>query len=225
MYSAAHWAALGICYNTGQDRVAGSRLYVQDSIYDKFIEILTSAVKATSIDNGFDEKRSGYTSGGPLVSKAQFDRVWGYIDAGKVEGAKVILGGERRNTKGYFVDPTIFTDITTDMKIVKEEIFGPVLSIGRFKTEEEGVALANSTSYGLGAGLHSTDASQCMRVSGLLEAGTVWINQYNILSNNVPFGGKKQSGIGCELGSYALKEYTSVKAVHWNIGERLQWPL
>ncbi|KAJ3723071.1 NAD-aldehyde dehydrogenase [Lentinula raphanica] len=199
---AAAWSALGICYNTGQDCTAGSRIYVQDSVYDKFIDILVSTVKET-------------------VSKAQFDRVWGYIDAGKAEGAKVVLGGERRNTKGYFVDPTIFTDVNSDMKI----IFGPVLSIGRFKTEEEAVALANNTTYGLGAGLHSTDASQCMRVSGLLEAGTVWVNQYNVLSNNVPFGGKKQSGIGRELGSYALEEYTSIKAVHWNIGEKLQWPL
>ncbi|KIK65357.1 hypothetical protein GYMLUDRAFT_38805 [Collybiopsis luxurians FD-317 M1] len=218
---AAAWAALGICYNTGQDCTAGSRLYVQDSVYDKFIDVLVSKVKATVIGNGFDQK----SGGGPLVSKAQFDRVWGYIDAGKAEGAKVALGGEKRNTKGYFVDPTIFTDVTSDMKIVQEEIFGPVLSVGRFKTEEEAVALANSTTYGLGAGLHSTDASQCMRVSGLLEAGTVWVNQYNLLSNNVPFGGKKQSGIGRELGSYALEEYTSVKAVHWNIGEKLQWPL
>ncbi|KAJ3764170.1 NAD-aldehyde dehydrogenase [Lentinula raphanica] len=214
---AAAWSALGICYNTGQDCTAGSRIYVQDSVYDKFIDILVSTVKETVIGDGFDKS----TGGGPLVSKAQFDRVWGYIDAGKAEGAKVVLGGERRNTKGYFVDPTIFTDVNSDMKI----IFGPVLSIGRFKTEEEAVALANNTTYGLGAGLHSTDASQCMRVSGLLEAGTVWVNQYNVLSNNVPFGGKKQSGIGRELGSYALEEYTSIKAVHWNIGEKLQWPL
>ncbi|KAJ3785081.1 aldehyde dehydrogenase domain-containing protein [Lentinula aff. detonsa] len=221
LQQAAAWAALGICYNTGQDCTAGSRVYVQDSVYDKFIDVLVSTVKETVIGDGFDNN----TGGGPLISKAQFDRVWGYIDAGKAEGAKVVLGGERRNTKGYFVDPTIFTDVDSSMKIVKEEIFGPVLSIGRFKTEEEAVALANNTTYGLGAGLHSTDASQCMRVSGLLEAGTVWVNQYNILSNNVPFGGKKQSGIGRELGSYALEEYTSVKAVHWNIGEKLQWPL
>ncbi|KAF9063503.1 aldehyde dehydrogenase domain-containing protein [Rhodocollybia butyracea] len=218
---AAKWAALGMCFNTGQDCIAGSRLYIQDSVYDKFIEMLVSTVKATKIGNGFDEK----SSGGPLVSKTQFDRVWGYIDSGKAEGAKVILGAEKRNTKGYWVDPTIFTEINADMKIVKEEIFGPVLSVGRFKTEEEAIALANNTTYGLGAGLHSTDASQCMRVSGLLEAGTVWVNQYILLNNNVPFGGKKQSGIGRELGSYALEEYTSVKAVHWNIGEKLKWPL
>jgi aldehyde dehydrogenase (NAD+) len=218
---AANWAALGILYNTGQDCTAGSRVYVQDTIYDKFVALLVGKVKELVVGDGFDEK----TTAGPVVSKTQYDKVYGYIEAGRKEGAKVILGGEKRPGKGFFVDPTIFTDIRPDMKIVKEEIFGPVLSVGKFKTEDEVILLANDTSYGLGAGLHSNDANQCMRVSGALEAGTVWVNQYNMLNNNVPFGGKKQSGIGRELGSYALEEYTSVKAVHWNFGEKLDWPL
>jgi len=218
---AANWAALGICYNTGQDCTAGSRVYVQDTIYDKFVELLVSKVKAQVIGDGFDEK----TGGGPVISKGQYDKVWGYIEAGIQEGAKPILGGQKRTGKGYYVDPTIFTNISPEMKIVKEEIFGPVLAVGQFKTEEEAVSLANNTTYGLGAGLHSNDANQCMRVSSALEAGTVWVNQYNLLNNNVPFGGKKQSGIGRELGSYALEEYTSVKAIHWNFGEKLEWPL
>jgi aldehyde dehydrogenase (NAD+) len=159
------------------------------------------------------------------VSKVQYDRVWNYIESGKAEGAKPIIGGVKRSGKGFYVDPTIFTEIRPDMKIVKEEIFGPVLSVGKFKTEEEAIQLANNTSYGLGAGLHSSDANQCMRVSSALEAGTVWVNQYNLLYNNVPFGGKKQSGIGRELGAYALEEYTSVKAIQWNFGENLEWPL
>jgi len=218
---AANWAALGILYNTGQDCTAGSRLYVQDTIYDKFVALLVSKAKELVVGDGFEEK----TTAGPVVSKTQYDKVHGYIEAGKKEGAKVILGGEKRSGKGFFVDPTIFTDIRPNMKIVKEEIFGPVLSVGKFKTESEAIHLANDTSYGLGAGLHSNDANQCMRVSGALEAGTVWVNQYNLLNNNIPFGGKKQSGIGRELGSYALEEYTSVKAVHWNFGEKLDWPL
>ncbi|KAI0079706.1 NAD-aldehyde dehydrogenase [Panus rudis PR-1116 ss-1] len=218
---AANWAALGILYNTGQDCTAGSRVYVQDTIYDKFLQILVAKAKALNIGNGFDEK----TGGGPVVSKVQYDKIWSYVEAGKQEGAKCILGGERRAGKGFYVDPTIFTDIKPDMKIVKEEIFGPVLVVGKFSTEEEAIKVANDTTYGLGAGLHSNDAGQCMRVSSALEAGTVWINQYNLLYNNVPFGGKKQSGIGRELGSYALEEYTSVKAVHWNYGEKLDWPL
>ncbi|TCD70492.1 aldehyde dehydrogenase (NAD(P)(+)) ald5 [Steccherinum ochraceum] len=218
---ASKWAALGILYNTGQDCTAGSRVYVQESVYDAFLEKLVEKANALTIGHGFDEK----SGGGPVVSKVQYDKIWSYIESGKQEGAKCILGGEKRSGKGYFVDPTIFTDVKPDMKIVKDEIFGPVLSVGRFKTEEEGIKLANDTSYGLGAGLHSNDASQCMRVSQALEAGTVWVNQYNLLYNNVPFGGKKQSGIGRELGSYALEEYTSVKAIHWNYGEKLDWPL
>ncbi|TDL29623.1 aldehyde dehydrogenase [Rickenella mellea] len=217
---AANWAALGIFYNTGQDCTAGSRLYVQESIYDKFMTILMQKAKELVIADGFDENAAG----GPVVSKTQFDRVWGYISSGISDGAKVVLGGEKRPAKGYWVDATIFTDIKPDMKIVREEIFGPVLAVGTFKTEQDAVNLANDTTYGLGAGLHSNDANQCMRVSSALEAGTVWINQYNLLNNNVPFGGKKQSGIGRELGSYALEEYTSVKAVHWNFGEKLDWP-
>ncbi|KAJ7179236.1 NAD-aldehyde dehydrogenase [Mycena filopes] len=218
---AANWAALGICYNSGQDCTAGSRVYIQDKhgsfIHDKFVDLLVSKVKELVVGDGMDDK----SSCGPLVSKSQYDRVWGQ------EGAKVVLGGEKRQGKGFFCDPTIFTEIRPDMKIVKEEIFGPVLCVGRFKTEEEAINLANDTTYGLGAGLHSNDANQIMRVATALEAGT--INQYNLLSNNVPFGGKKQSlyslkGIGRELGSYALEEYTSVKAVHWNFGEKLDWP-
>ncbi|TFK28821.1 NAD-aldehyde dehydrogenase [Coprinopsis marcescibilis] len=218
---AANWAALGICYNTGQDCTAGSRVYAQESVYDKFLELLVQKVKAQVIGDGLDDR----TGAGPVVSKIQYDRVWGYIEAGKNQGAHVVLGGQKRDSKGFYVDPTIFTDIKPEMKIVKEEIFGPVLCVGKFTTEEEAIRLANDTSYGLGAGLHSNDANQCMRVSSALEAGTVWVNQYNILSNNVPFGGKKQSGMGRELGSYALEEYTSVKAVHWNFGEKLEWPL
>lgn len=218
---AANWACLGILYNTGQDCTAGSRLYVQDTIYDKFLHLLVEKAKQLVIGDGFDEK----SGGGPVVSKAQYDKIWSYIESGKSQGAEIVLGGKKRPGKGFFVDPTIFTNVTHDMKIVQDEIFGPVLSVGRFKTEQEAIVLANDTNYGLGAGLHSADASQCMRVSSALEAGTVWVNQYNTLGNNVPFGGKKQSGIGRELGSYALEEYTEVKAVHWNFGEKAEWPL
>ncbi|KAF8192501.1 aldehyde dehydrogenase domain-containing protein [Pholiota molesta] len=219
---AANWAALGICYNTGQDCTAGSRLYVQESIYTKFVDLLVAKVKAQIIGDGFNDK----TGGGPVVSKGQYDRVWNYIESGKKAGAKIVLGGEKRTGKGYWVDPTrLFHDDLRGGELKLVQIFGPVLSVGVFKTEDEAIALANNTTYGLGAGLHSSDANQCMRVSSALEAGTVWVNQYNILNNNVPFGGKKQSGIGRELGSYALDEYTSVKAVHWNFGEKLEWPL
>ncbi|RXW25272.1 hypothetical protein EST38_g540 [Candolleomyces aberdarensis] len=164
--------------NLKKDCTAGSRVYAQDTVYDKFLELLVSKVKAQVIGNGLDEE----TGAGPVVSKGQYDRVWGYIESGKADGAHLLLGGAKRNDKGYFIDPT------------------------------------NNNSM-------ADDANQCMRVSSALEAGTVWVNQYNLLYNNVPFGGKKQSGIGRELGSYALEEYTSVKAVHWNFGEKLEWPL
>ncbi|KAI0676795.1 NAD-aldehyde dehydrogenase [Trametes maxima] len=218
---AANWVGLGILYNTGQDCTAGSRVFVQDTIYDKFVQLLVEKFKQLKVSDGFDEQAGG----GPVVSKMQYDKIFSYIEAGKEQGAKLVLGGEKRPGKGYFVDPTIFVDVKPDMKIARDEIFGPVLSVAKFSSEDEAIELANDTTYGLGAGLHSNDANQCMRVSQALEAGTVWVNQYNLLTNNVPFGGKKQSGIGRELGSYALEEYTSVKAIHWNYGEKLDWPL
>ncbi|KAG8791395.1 aldehyde dehydrogenase (NAD(P)(+)) ald5 [Ceratobasidium sp. 428] len=222
LQQAANWACLGIFYNQGQDCTAGSRVFVHSSIYEKFLELLAkNAAEFEKVTgDGFKEG----VSGGPIVSQAQRDKVWSYIESGKSEGARVVYGAEKWTNKGYFVRPTIFADTTSKMKIVQEEIFGPVLSVAKFETEEEVIALANDTSYGLGAGLHSNDASQIHRVVNALNAGTVWVNQYNILHNNVPFGGYKQSGIGRELGSYALKEYTIVKAVHWNFGEKMGWP-
>lgn len=218
---AAAWAVVGTLSNSGQDCTAGSRVYVQDSVYDKFIEFLIEKVKSTPIGDGFDDT----VTNGPLISRAHFDGVWGYIESGRQEGARILVGGERRAGSGYFIDPTVFVDISHGMKIVNNEIFGPVLTVGRFGTEEEAIELANNTPYGLGAGLHSRDANQAMRVSSALDAGTVWVNQYDILHNNVPFGGKKQSGIGRELGKQALDEYISVKAVHWNFGEKGTWPV
>ncbi|KAI0951999.1 hypothetical protein AcV7_007936 [Taiwanofungus camphoratus] len=175
---AANWAALGILYNTGQDCTAGSRLFVQDTIYDKFMSILVSKAKELVVANGFDENASG----GPVVSKMQFDKIFRYIGYGKEQGAKLLLGGEKRPGKGYFVDPTIFTDVRPDMKIFQDEIFGPVLTVTKFNTEDEAIKLANNTTYGLGAGLHSNDANQCMRVSNELEAGTVCLQPCHLIT-------------------------------------------
>ncbi|KAG8691017.1 aldehyde dehydrogenase (NAD(P)(+)) ald5 [Ceratobasidium sp. 423] len=222
LQQAANWASLGIFFNQGQDCTAGSRVYVHSSIYEEFLGLLAkNAAEFEKVTgDGFKEG----VSGGPIVSQTQRDKVWSYIEKGKSEGARVVTGGQKWEGKGYFVRPTIFADTTQNMKIVQEEIFGPVLCVSKFETEEEVIALANDTTYGLGAGLHSNDANQIHRVVNALNAGTVWVNQYNILHNNVPFGGYKQSGIGRELGSYALKEYTNVKAVHWNFGEKMGWP-
>ncbi|CAE6521169.1 unnamed protein product [Rhizoctonia solani] len=222
LQQAANWASLGIFFNQGQDCTAGSRVYVHSSVYEEFLGLLAkNAAEFEKVTgDGFKEG----VSGGPIVSQTQRDKVWSYIEKGKSEGARVVTGGQKWEGKGYFIRPTIFADTTQNMKIVQEEIFGPVLCVSKFETEEEVIALANDTTYGLGAGLHSNDANQIHRVVNALNAGTVWVNQYNILHNNVPFGGYKQSGIGRELGSYALKEYTNVKAVHWNFGEKMGWP-
>ncbi|CAE6457605.1 unnamed protein product [Rhizoctonia solani] len=210
LQQAANWASLGIFFNQGQDCTAGSRVYVHSSIYEEFLGLMAkNAAEFEKVTgDGFKEG----VSGGPIVSQTQRDKVWSYIEKGKSEGARVVTGGQKWEGKGYFVRPTIFADTTQNMKIVQEEIFGPVLCVSKFETEEEVIALANDTTYGLGAGLHSNDANQIHRVVNALNAGTVWVNQYNILHNNVPFGGYKQSGIGRELGSYALKEYTNIKA-------------
>ncbi|CAE6471136.1 unnamed protein product [Rhizoctonia solani] len=222
LQQAANWASLGIFFNQGQDCTAGSRVYVHSSIYEEFLGLL--AKNATEFEKVTGDGFKEGVSGGPIVSQTQRDKVWSYIEKGRSEGARVVTGGQKWEGKGYFIRPTIFADTTQNMKIVQEEIFGPVLCVSKFETEEEVIALANDTTYGLGAGLHSNDASQIHRVVNALNAGTVWVNQYNILHNNVPFGGYKQSGIGRELGSYALKEYTNVKAVHWNFGEKMGWP-
>lgn len=169
---------------------------------------------------------------GPQVSKQQQEKIQSYIKSGIEEGATLFTGGEQRLAhlsaqfkNGYYVSPTIFTDCKPGMKIVDEEIFGPVLTVQSFSTEEEAVEKANNTEYGLAAGVFSQNASQCMRMVHALRGGTVWCNHYMALSNAVPFGGMKQSGFGRELGIEGLKEYTQTKAVHWNYGEEAVWPI
>jgi aldehyde dehydrogenase (NAD+) len=154
---------------------------------------------------------------GPLVSKEQLDRVTGYLEAGKKEGAKAVLGGERNTEKGlekgYFVKPTIFTGVKNDMKIAREEIFGPVVSVLPFKDENDAVLQGNDTLYGLAAGVWTRDVSKAHRVARAIRAGTVWVNCYNVFDATAPFGGYKESGFGRELGKYALDLYTQVKSV------------
>jgi len=153
------------------------------------------------------------TGHGPLVDILQFDRVMNFIRIGKDAGANCALGGNRFGTEGFFVEPTIFSDVTDDMVIAKEEIFGPVVTIFKFKTAEEVIERANNTSYGLAAAVHTTNHNTAIKISNALEAGTVWINCYNMFFNQNPFGGYKMSGMGRELGEYALSEYTQVKSV------------
>ncbi|KAI2632483.1 aldehyde dehydrogenase [Hypomontagnella submonticulosa] len=212
--AAISWVNFGIYYNHGQCCCAGSRVYVQEGVYDKFVEAFKARAQKNSVGDPFDEN----TFQGPQVSKLQYDRIMGYIEEGKKGGATVALGGERHGDKGYFIKPTIFTNVTNDMKIMQEEIFGPVVAVAKFKTEEEVIHLGNDSAYGLAAAVHTNDLNTAIRVSNELRAGTVWVNSYNMLHHQLPFGGYKESGIGRELGEAALANYTQTKSVSIRLG-------
>lgn len=199
----------GIMYNHGQNCSAGSRVYVQRPLYDKVLKALVKRAEELTLGNGLNES----TEMGPLISKEQLDRVLGYVIKGEDEGAKVLAGGQRAFDKGYFMQPTIFADATDDMTIAREEIFGPVVVVFPFDTVEEVIERANDSDYGLAAGIWSENIKTAHYVASKLQAGTVWINDYGLEMEGAPFGGYKQSGIGRELGSYALAEYSEVKSV------------
>ncbi|KAI0098597.1 aldehyde dehydrogenase [Hypoxylon sp. NC0597] len=206
---AISWVNFGIYFNHGQCCCAGSRVYVQEGIYDKFVAAFKKRAQENHVGDPFDEK----TFQGPQVSQMQYDRIMGYIEEGKKEGATIEVGGERHGNKGYFIKPTIFTNVTNKMKIMQEEIFGPVVAIAKFKTEDEVIQLGNDSAYGLAAAVHTKNITTAIRVSNELRAGTVWVNSYNLLSHALPFGGFGESGIGRELGEEALYNYTETKSV------------
>ncbi|KAF7368645.1 Aldehyde dehydrogenase [Mycena venus] len=214
---AVNWAAHGIFWNHGQACCAGSRIFVQEGIYDKFLQMFTERTKNINVGDPF----SPGVDQGPQVSQLQYDRIMGYIESGKKDGATVHVGGNRHGTEGYFIEPTIFTNTTPEMKIVKEEIFGPVGVVIKFKDEADVLRQANDTVYGLAAAVFSQNINRALETAHKLQAGTAWVNCVNQLHANVPFGGFKQSGIGRELGEYALHNYTNVKAVHVNLGHRM----
>ncbi|KAB5593555.1 Aldehyde dehydrogenase [Ceratobasidium theobromae] len=213
--AAVRWAAFGIFFNHGQTCCAGSRVYVQAGVYDKFVPMFTEHIKKLKVGNPFKSE----TFQGPQVSQIQFDRIMGYIETGKSQGATCALGGKRHGNEGFFIEPTVFTDVKHDMKIAQEEIFGPVVAVVKFTDEADIVRQANDSVYGLAAAVFSRDISRALSVAHKLHAGTVWVNCYNKLNNQMPFGGFKQSGIGRELGEYALSNYTNVKALHVNLTE------
>merc|ERR1712000_580814 len=213
---AISWVNFGIFFNHGQCCCAGSRIYVQSGIYDKFIEAFRARTAKNVVGDPFKQD----TFQGPQVSKLQFDRIMSYIQSGKA-GAKVEHGGERHGDEGYFIQPTIFSNVSPDMKIMQEEIFGPVCTISKFETEDEVIKACNETTYGLAAAVHTQDLNTALRVANSLKAGTVWVNNYNMPSYQVPFGGFKESGLGRELGKYALSNYTQVKSVRVRLGGAL----
>ncbi|KAF8724717.1 hypothetical protein AX14_008652, partial [Amanita brunnescens Koide BX004] len=197
--------------------IAGSRIFVQSGIYDKFLAKLTESAKAIKLGDPFVID----TTQGPLVSQTQFDRVMGYIKSGKEDGATVHCGGEQEGSKGFYVKPTLFTDVGADMKIMREEIFGPVGAVVKFEDEEDIIKKANDTIYGLAAYVFSQNLTRAIESAHKLKAGSVWVNCGILVSPSVPFGGYKQSGFGRENGQYALDDYTVVKAVHINLKHRL----
>ncbi len=203
-------AAMGIFLNTGQVCYAGSRLFVQASIHDKVVAGLEAAAKAMNPGSGLERK----TNLGPLISARQRERVLSYIESGRAEGAELVTGGGTVGDQGYFVEPTIFTNTKPEMKIVQEEIFGPVLSVATFDGLEDVARLGNATSYGLGAGVYTRDIGNAHRAARLLDAGMVWVNCYGRTDKSLPFGGFKQSGWGRENGPEGLDAYLEKKAVY-----------
>ncbi len=207
--AAVEGAHFGLFFNHGQCCCAGSRVFVEEKIYDDFVAKSGARAKSRTVGDPFDPK----TEQGPQVDSAQFDKVMGYIESGRSEGAKLVCGGERVGDRGYFIQPTVFADVQDDMKIAREEIFGPVMSIIPFRSVDEVVERANRTNYGLAAAVWTRDIQKALAISNSVRAGTVWVNCYNVLDPRAPFGGFKQSGIGRELGEYGLQQYTEVKTV------------
>jgi len=206
---AVEGAHLGLFVNQGQSCCAGSRVFVEERIYDEFVEKSVVRALKRRVGDPFDPT----TEQGPQVDQSQFDKVMGYIESGRNDGAALACGGERVGDRGYFIQPTVFADVQDDMKIAKEEIFGPVMSIIPFKNIDEVITRANRTNYGLAAGVWTSDIKKAHAVANGVRAGTVWVNCYHILDTRAPFGGFKQSGIGRELGEYGLQQYTEVKTV------------
>lgn len=203
----------GLFFNQGQCCCAGSRLFVQEKIHDRFVEQLVKKAELRKLGDPFDET----TEQGPQVDQDQYDKVLKYIDKGKSEGATCVTGGSALEGKGFFVEPTVFDDVQDTMAIATDEIFGPVLSVLTFKDLDEVIRRGNKTIFGLAAAVWTRDAGKAHQVAASLRAGTVWINCFNVFDAAAPFGGYKMSGIGRELGNYALDHYTEVKTVTMNV--------
>lgn len=216
---AINWSHFGIMSNKGEICTATSRILVQKNVYDKFIAgFKDRIIDISKIGDQWDQS----TFQGPQVTQAQYERVLSYVDVGKEEGANLLCGGiPVKDSKGFFIHPTVFTDVKPSMRIFREEIFGPFAVISTFETEEEAIGLANDTVYGLGAAVFTKDLERAHRVAADIEAGMVWINSSQDCDPRIPFGGVKQSGVGRELGEAGMEAYSQIKAVHINMGNRL----
>ena len=212
--SAVGAAMLGNFYSAGQVCSNGTRVFVQKGIKARFLERLAARTAAIRLGDPLDIE----TQMGPLVSAAQVEKVLAYIDLAKTEGATLVTGGGRAAQAGCFVQPTVFADVTDDMTLAREEVFGPVMAVLDFDTEAEAVARANGTEFGLAAGVFTADLTRAHRVIGQLQAGTCWINAYNLTPVEAPFGGVKASGVGRENGHAAVEHYSQVKSVYVGMG-------
>ena len=219
--NAVDGALFGVFINQGEVCSAGSRILVHESIKDKLVEAMCKKAENITVGDGMDRK----TKMGPLVNEAQYKRVQNYIELGQAEGAKMMQAGKvTTKAKGFFVKPTIFDNVTTDMKIHNEEIFGPVVSITPFKDEQEAIELANKTKYGLAAAVWTRDIFKALRMVKKIRAGIVWVNHMQPSYVEAPWGGFKQSGMGRELGKYGIEGYLECKQVHINLNEeRIGW--
>jgi len=212
--TAVDYALFGIFAGSGQICAAGSRILVEESIAERFIERFAERAQKIKVGNGMDQE----IEMGPLVSEEHMKKVLKYIEIGKQEGARLVCGGDRITSsgleKGFFVEPTVFSSVTSNMKIVQEEIFGPVVVIQTFKDEKEAIKLANDTEYGLAGSVFTTDGAKALRVIKKLRAGITWVNTYHFTFNEAPWGGYKQSGIGRGLGTFGLEEFQEVKQIN-----------
>ncbi len=215
---AVNGAVSGIFAATGQTCIAGSRLLLQDTIHDEVVEKLVTLAKTARMG----DPQSFDTQVGPVTTRPQYDKVLGYIDIAKAEGAELLMGGGAATRpecgKGWFVEPTVFAGVKNSMRIAQEEVFGPVLSIIKFHDEDEAVAIANDVRFGLGSGVWTGDIGRALRMSERIQAGTVWVNTYRAVSYMSPFGGYKDSGLGRESGIDAIHEYLQVKSTWINTG-------
>lgn len=209
MAHAVETAHFGLFFNMGQCCCAGSRTFVEDKIYDEFVERSAERAKQRTLGNPFDL----HVEQGPQIDASQQKKILELIETGKQQGAKLVAGGNRPNMKGYYVEPTVFAEVSDDMTIAKEEIFGPVQQIIRFKKLDEVIERANSTEFGLAAAIFSKDIDKINYLVQGIRAGTIWVNTYNVLGSQAPFGGYKQSGHGRENSEYGLQNYTEVKSV------------
>lgn len=213
-------AQLGILFNQGQVCCAGSRIFVQESIYDKFVEELAARFNRVKVDLPWKED----TQMGSQIYAGQVKKILEYVEIGKKEGARLVCGGEKITENGLesgnFVRPTIFADVTNDMRIAREEIFGPVVCIIKFKDEDDVIAMANDSEYGLGGGVWTRDINRAIRVARSIETGRMWVNTYNSIPAGAPFGGYKLSGIGRETDKIILEHYTQAKNIIINLSEQ-----